>query len=467
MAVIRRGPLGGMLMRLASAGAFLELIASYLANDSSVAGRTVRDALNTLAGLGGASEVTDWYVDAVNGQDYFDGLTPLTAFKTMARLTSEIGTAKLLPASGDQVRVHVLSSVPQTDPFNFFGTIRGNCILRIIGEAPTLLHSGALTGVVNFVLDTTRPSMTQAGVDWAALGLLKKRCRVVSSATALPGTIFTIEAVGGAADTVFISRPRFFDPVGNPAGTVQTLSVGDVIAVEDMQQAGPIIMRWTTNGLVRTTSQQVTIENFRTIEGNNAELIVGVAGKTSARFENALIIGCEVVTAFLMLQATAFSGCIINCATSATFAEGIGVFRACSIHSQLQLRGNSEFFLVGDCSAQASRITVGTVQQQTESTIVTVSDGLSCWGFSGDAMRVRFAGRMLLVGRVWGTSAVANSFGWQLFSGAEVQYVNAVKPTVVGALTPVKDVNIGGTDLAYGGVPNVNALNLARMVVST
>ena len=38
--------------------------------------------------------------------------------------------------------------------------------------------------------------------------------------------------------------------------------------------------------------------------------------------------------------------------------------------------------------------------------------------------------------------------------------------SVTGSLTPVKDVQIGGTDAAYAAVPLVNALNLAALVLA-
>jgi hypothetical protein len=466
---MRFGSFGGLMARLGPSGPLFELLASIVGNDSETAGRTVADALDILSGVGGPSVETDWYVDNINGNDNNDGLSPATALKTMARLSAIIGVAKLLPATGNEVRVHILADVPTDDAFSFTGVIRGNAILRLIGEATTeLLAPTALTGRVNFALNSTRPTITIAGVDWAAQGLVGKRCRVISSSTAAPDTLFWVESVAGAPDTVSISRPYLFNPVGALQGAPQTLSVGDTIVVEELTECGPLSLRWRTDGTVRTVSQQVTLESVRTHVAVLAELIIGIeAGRASARFENALVFGSEVRTSFCLFTAVTSSACRYANPLAASFCEGIGEFRACSFaSSQMQLRGGSEFFVSQDCSAEACQLIVGTTQTNMEASMVTILNGFSGWNWSNDAVRVRYGGRLLATGRIWGLSAVANSYGLRCSSGGELQYASAVKPTIVGALTPVQDALIGGTVAAYAAVPQVNAANLARIVVA-
>jgi hypothetical protein len=191
---------------------------------------------------------SDWYIDAVAGNDANDGLTSGTAIRTAAELRrrmppgSRLRPPVNLAAFSRLVTIHAMTSLPVDDPLDLDFVQSQDVNLVLVGGVDSTLRTGTFTSV------TPKNPATNQGWEFADSTLptanwwadhLGDRVRITSGPRA--GTIFWVGKDLGArrmrgSDP---SIPDAFGPEGD-AYTYRTLvqqspQVGDAYAVEKLR----------------------------------------------------------------------------------------------------------------------------------------------------------------------------------------------------------------------------------------
>lgn len=395
----------------------------------------------------------DWYIDANNGFDGNDGLTAATALRSREELTRRIGNATLRQVT----RIHLLSGPAEPeDAFSFRGVLAADSILWIIGEGPTVLYDTTsagtpVTGVVPRAIGTTS-TVTVAGLDWAASGLVGKRCRITSSSSGTPvGTIFWVEAASG--DTAEIST------ASNPANaSVTQIAIGDEFVVEELTELGPCVVDWIPDGTARNNSVCLILESVKTVLGATLQLVssYGVLRSIAAgEWIDSQLRACDLQSNPLKLVATQVTSCRIS-SHNHMFLEtqaGETQWRACSFDAgtSIRCRAGSHTFS-NHCSVTRAWLSIG-FESRAATASITISEGMSIRNVAsaGGALRVSTGGNATLNGVLWGTSTVANTTGIAVASGAHCEYAAGSQPTISGALAT--QIRVGGVDGTYAGLP--------------
>lgn len=118
-----------------------------------------------------------WYVDPVGGNDANDGLTALTALKSVDNLSLRLWT----PTSVLQqnTTIHILSSLP-TGQVLKLPRLAAGLAGTAIGTT-TVLHSGTITALANRVLGASPPTFTDAAIVDVA-PYIDKRIKITAGA---------------------------------------------------------------------------------------------------------------------------------------------------------------------------------------------------------------------------------------------------------------------------------------------
>lgn len=397
---------------------FRQTVASLVNNDSLVPGATVEEALNNLAGETIYALESDLYLDPVNGDDSNDGLTAATAWQTRERVAQALRSPLIITASA--ITVHVLNDVPSGDPFflDLNWENIGGGVLTIAGENPTTLQEGVISnwtpedGATN-----QRASFTIAGVDWAAEGLLDHRIRRLSD-----GSVAYAQAVAGAADTVFINRPS------NATGTGSVnWANGNTVRIERLTSFG---------GAFRAHARRDRAIIFPIVMQDIA--IDEALSEIDVRWFQFL--RCNVSVARLKVERPVY-----------VLASRLAAVDVSGPSEELQFQGSwldgvlgslraVPFCNIIDCSS--------TTQLQATSVNVNVQN-LGIWEWSGAAVELRQQCTVTTTGRLFGSSAVANSYGVKVFSGTHFQYATA--PNAAGAAA--FDIDVGGVQNVYAALP--------------
>ena len=130
------------------------------------------------AGEPGAVNQSDWWIDAVNGDDSNIGTTSLAPLRTHAELERRWGRYPILAPPFDpsvfarRVTVHIMSDLPVTDPINLdVGTVQ-DVVIYYVGEGQRLIDLGTFTAVVDKIPSANQPftitDVTKAVGFWAA-----------------------------------------------------------------------------------------------------------------------------------------------------------------------------------------------------------------------------------------------------------------------------------------------------------
>lgn len=381
--------------------------------------------------------VADWYVDEQNvtgnASDANVGDSPTAPLATVTAWSQRLSGLTVQQTT----TLHVISNA-QNVPV--IPAVRPGTQVNVIGEAPTvLLPESTIDAVVNMASATnTRASIQIAGVDWAAQGLINKRARVTSGPRA--GTMFWIEAVGGSPDIALTSRPaNLFSLV--------TLQVGDPIVVEELTTIGP-----------PRSFQQVS-EPFLLTEITGLRVVppAGLTNPIVNFASQAQFVGCD-------LEIFRFEGEIImtesrlDCVFVLPNYAGMFAY-SCSLTPD-RIRGPGPFNLNGNSTFPNDSIFIE------QGANLIFNDPVGCWEWGGAALDVGagcFAD--LTSDRLFGTSAVAGSFGVRVRANGKVTYTTV--PTAAGALGT--DINIGGATALYAALPAAGADpagNNAWMVVA-
>lgn len=459
------GPGLGALIRQGASGAFWELLASLVSNDSQVPGRRVRDALNYLYSAQYWT-VTDWYVDPANGDDAADGLSPATAFATYEPVNQRIGSPQVVLAQ--DTTVHVLSDMPDTaPPLVFLGIIVTPNIFRVRQEAPTSLGTFTLGTVQNIAIGSTRPSIQlNPPVDLRTAGaggtsLEGQRMRKVGGAGGAPtGTLFWIEEIDAIDPTIaYVSRPQFAVPPS--FATTQSLTTGASYECEELGIMGRMDLVPRDNQVVNfaTETVSVSVENGRGVMTESVEIAstfgpsVGSAGVG--------VHGCFLNYGRVFVDFTNLQACRIGTLafTRALYSRRLVYLTGVSVMGNLQFGGNGQLQMYNSVSFSRSKL----VTEET-SGIPTylVWDAVSFWNWSAAVAFSGAGGQGWIRGLLWGTSTVAGTRGLNIHSRGRFTYSAANVPALAG--TEPIDFNIGGATGVWADLPFINPANNAMLV---
>ena len=228
--------------------------------------------------------VNNWYIDATNGNDEFDGqsaapgVAPAGPLKTHGELARRWGENTIRPTQTTVIgtnfycAVNILTSLPATDPVFPTCKIQNNTYLWYRGRAETVLYSGSITALTLAAPATNTPTMiTDAAiVSWAPY--VAKRLRI-TTAGARNNTVTWIAKDLGALQAR-VSTPSLSSQMGTstsiPASsgqTPQTLLVGDTFNIEELVtiSAGPIFVDINQGGPGASSTGRVVFGeiNFR------------------------------------------------------------------------------------------------------------------------------------------------------------------------------------------------------------
>lgn len=400
---------------------------------------------------GGQSFATqaDWYVDPVNGADGNNGETAATALATMGELQRRLNDAYINQAT----TVHILNDVPNTDGFAPTLRIGPSGGVTFIGEGTTTLTTQVLTGAQAAVpAANTRESVTVAGFDWTPF--IGQRLRITAGASV--GAVSWVHRTGGSVAEAFVNRP--VNPAGFSAGT---FGVGNTVVVEQLTQIGPVSLAGVS-----------TVRNAATDGG--PVLFVDLSFNRSGVADDMVIAqevsfyGCDVDVSIIMLLEGGFSsGSKLRYFVLSSLAL-FGIYGG-TIEPQPvgEIRNSPEVIVFLPPSVISRALSLYATNLRTNADIGiwdwTAGPGLSVIDNSQFNVTTSV--------RVWGTSAIANTYGIQVRDAICRYRSAAVLPTIVGALTATKDAEVGSSTTQVSGtyaalLPFINPDNLAQLTES-
>lgn len=204
----------------------------------------------------------DVYIDAINGDDTNDGLTSGTAFATHNAFYLKTRGGKILPPQdplslANLLTVHILSTLPTTDPINLDCILGQDVVIRYVGGVNTTLTTGTLTGVTVADPSTNQPFEL---IDTSLVGTwtdyIGKRVRITTAGSRLNTIMWVAKDLGSTTARVsWPAVPAEFDPTavttyGDTAVFLidnypKVPQVGDTYAIEELFQVtmGSILIR--------------------------------------------------------------------------------------------------------------------------------------------------------------------------------------------------------------------------------
>lgn len=412
------GPNGGVLIRQSPSGAPFEIFPSGV------------DPVNAAQ--------TAWFVDPLNGDDTNDGLTPTTAIQTRRQLADRLRYPLIL--SAPIVTVTVLNDVPAGDPFDMDLSTHpvGVPQVQIRGQSTTLLTT-TLSAVQTENQTTNQRFAITAPVDWSTAGtggssLVDFRVRRVSD-----DSYAWIQEVDASPDTAFINQPV------RRSGANINWAMNDQIIVERLVRFGD---GFTMN--TRQTYPFVTGLGFHDLMVDDTDGLVDVGGFAFGLFGCDLRLLRYTVNGASFQPGNRYQTQINNGSTWEHNFNG-GWF----VGSSAWEGAGSNIFLNGSVSATGPF-------QCLSSLGMFQGVSLGVWGWSGAALRLNRGSTCSLSGRLWGSSAVANSYGLFMLDASYFSFNNT--PTIDGAHA-TQDALIHGVPLTFDQLPYIDPETLARAVV--
>lgn len=225
-------------------------------------------------------EISDWYIDATNGNDENNGIAQVSApnnvgpLKTFTELTRRWARGQLNPPVNAtyqtaNCKVNILTDLPTTDRIAITGITfaSSSVILWITGElGRTVQYTGTISAVTALNPATNQDyRFTDPGLNPTTF--LNKRCRITTAGARLNTTWFIAKDLGG--NTARISTPGIPQPMA-PAAAFSLLSlsynqttpqVGDTYVVENLPTVSFAVLDTGSS----TASQQIQFGelNFR------------------------------------------------------------------------------------------------------------------------------------------------------------------------------------------------------------
>ncbi len=369
-----------------------------------------------------------WFVNSATGSDANDGLTALTALKTLRELQLRL-EGKLILVSpvvtlagtfpGEALRIRAILANGQT--------------LRVTAAA-TVLYSGTLSGATAFAAPATWAAITDAGVGDYAPYLLR-RLRLTDGSNAISWVLERTAATDARVAQFVDANYTPIDPVGTETYDIERLDV----------EVGGIELELPTLG--GQFSGESTVENLQ-IGGTSRAIPFIVTADSFVKF-----FGCHLSKPSDVRESF-FS--LLGCYDEA----GRGYY-----HGKYYFFGGAASSTI--VFAGASLEMEGNFATATGAALFSVESGgvanpVGDHPFLGsntasEALVVLPGGLYRSLTNVFGVD-IATDTGINVYPGAQVIY--NTKPTLAGT---VNDTVIGNTPTAYAGVPYADPVNGARM----
>lgn len=400
-------------------------------------------------------DATDVYLhpDGDDAGSATKGLTAGTAI-TQKRFMELTGIAAIV----NPLTVHVTGKMSSLDPYMGPHSFLPGATMTWEGEDPTQLFTGVIAGGVDAPVAEDPASQTRArfkitGAGWETAGpggtsLIGKMARVTDSPNtggANVGAVFKLQAIGGDADTAYHNRPII---PSDEYGSFKNLADGDTIVVEDLTDIGPVSSHaMSTDNPPDTGAEylnpQLRFRKIRTPSENNRY----------ARFlPQTSFQGCEVRTEWLHLR-----GIITGSSVDVLylFPQEFCYLAASSLEVDWFYTATGEFSVTGNCS-----FTKATNAFPNATLRFSGSTGFFDW--SGAAATISNDSSLDIQGLLWGTSAVAGSYGLLVNSTCRARYTQV--PTINGAAAHDfrlgSDTHVWNDITAGAGLINANGAAL-------
>ncbi len=370
---------------------------------------------------------TQWYVDPNSGHDENNGATTLTALKTIAELTRRLQVT----LQGTNYTVDLLGNIPSTDRLNWTPILVGPAAGTVFNQRGTISFRGQQTvsrsGTLSTAAQTStsaQASVTDPGVaDWTAdIG----RLLVVTSGAQSGETAWVAANLG--ANVARVSSWT------NVAGT----AVGTVPANNSTYNI-VTLTTWACEGTIDAGKDALifTFENIEMIapSGGALAFISGGAAfrpirmKLNASASTSPPIICDSAlyrsTCFTQVNATAASPGAIQLGSTVSY---VGTAGCLVLNMQVELLTGTQWRF-SDTLYQGSRLQVansGTAAVQGGYAILGGNSGFFDWDRNAAAngrdaaISVEGNGWVGITGFVFGTSAVANTYGVRVEAGGSL-----------------------------------------------
>lgn len=399
---------------------------------------------------GGQSFATqaNWYIDPVDGDDGNNGETAATALATMGELQRRLNGAYINQATV----VHILNDVPSADAFVPVLRIGPAGGLRFNGENPTTLATRTLSGVVQEAsASNTRGSITSAGFDWTPY-IAQNGQRVRITAGGNVGAVSFLQKIGGATDTAFVCRPQV---PGSYSST--TFTNGDTVVVEQMTELGKISL-----GGVSVVDLSFTtggpIEFFDLYINNGAAQDDAIQLNATTAFN-----GCQVQATYIKCNGESFFETISRMSVGYYHDGLLGAYGG-----WFEGQAGGSYFFGMTSVGNHERVSYTGYAIFNACPYVFFSSDVNFWDWAAGAAMYIQTSMVHNSGstRIWGTSAVANTYAVKVEEG-EYLYRTAAPPTLVGALTATKDIQVGPTSGTYAAlIPFMSPESNAKFIVN-
>jgi len=391
-------------------------------------------------------EQSDWYIDAIGGNDESDGATSATALATHAEFERRMGK---LPTVSVPIHVTLLTSLSETIRLRY--RVSGDAAyVHWKGTPQSVLLSGAPTAftvpannVEGLLTDATQDFTSAVGrrIRFTNTGLNTDPKTFIGR---LRGGPTVVRCVDPIYYTSYWSGLNTIDPVGAPYQIEEQCSVWGFDIQVDRDNTG------TAN---ETSLVGAVLEDL-----NLAGCPGSVAHTAYAPSEGGkiLLYACAV-GANCNVYGPARSEWVACSSRDGTGAAGLCNCEELSFLCHHHSGGGLNIGFGSYVTLNSNQLDEYPLGFQPGSSAVILGTGL--YDSLGSGLGLS-PGATVLVQRLWGEG---HSGPGVTVSGT-MQYVN--KPTVTGDTPGVNDANVGGVDRSWAQIPYVNANNLARITLA-
>lgn len=383
-----------------------------------------------------------WSIDAIAGNDENDGATDLTALKTVAELERRIDGEYYLPTSG-MCNIHIVGNLPTGWTFN--GKRDKRIVVVVQGDA-TIVYSGTFQAGSTDAIPGANVAavVVDAGIP---AGLVEDQI-VLSAGASTPGASCALDkAVGGGPGGAGAYRYPGLIDIGTFTPVLPV--VGDPFDVVTRSTiAGTVIDTGGGDGILLFIYFDFQ-SDVLALEGANVD---GGFGLAFSRMQNAWVSGGaglffigSVNEGEVVAQSGGFAAMLGHDARNTFRAENegaVGIFGA-----SLGSTGLNPALL----TSRGGAIFIG------EFGVFDTSGPIGAIGAQAGCAPVA------LQGPLWGTGN-GSATAIRIESGSTVVY--GTVPNIIGPFGTA-DVIVGGSNVAFGALPFVDASTQSAMVLGT
>jgi len=387
-----------------------------------------------------------WYVNAATGDDSADGVTSITALKTLAELGRRT-SGKIIPTNVPNVIFYLDGDFGSEPLVLRLDRANPNTVVRVVG-ATNELDEGTITGWQAQTASTnTRRQLTDGVQDFTSY--IGKRIRLTSGAYS--GLATWIASLGGGPTIANIGRFNWWQSGSDP-------SIGDTYVIEEIRtKVGGCRIDLGGSWGVNANAWQPSVENiaFQTTPGAifNSEIF---------HLQGVVLRGClftSTVNNALYLSGRAT---LISCSNDSLLVFWQGFFSCYSfVHRQRMIWYRFSSGQYSQSTLHDGNSTADVNLSFLEGSYVR---SLSDHGFFGAAANASYNALVALVGFsqwalsgsssfLWGNSGNAPTNVIKVYNGSGVSYNAAAVPVAEGGTVGANVVLAGAAAIAWGSLP--------------